>query len=310
MSKYPFPKREQAKLDYLKEDILGVEKAVERFNPTQIKLRKSSTYRGKKTMIFVLSDMHLGAYADEDELFQGKNTNESVQREQMDELLSKSLQSIKEQKPEKVIILLLGDILHGVEGKTVKGTQLECSTIRDKQFDLGLEVLTTYISKLYTVSHKMEVRSVRGNHDGTTNYMLMRAVQSFFRKSNIKFIIPNSITDIFKERGALICYEHGESPDYKHSGCPASKNKKELYINNMFLGSSRDFPGFSGKRYYIQGHKHRTEILQMEHFQYILAPAMVTGDRYANHHGYNCHPCQLVLTVTEEGVTNMGFLQL
>ena len=90
-------------------------------------------------------------------------------------------------------------LLHGIRGKTEKGTVLECDLIKDEQVEAFFEIIHYIIDRFLQIFPHVEVHSVKGNHEGHDHYPIMRAVENrYLGNDKIKFnIYSNPVADFF-----------------------------------------------------------------------------------------------------------------
>lgn len=220
----------------------------------------------------------------------------------MANLTMQARELLKKYKPTKVVVLLQGDILHGLNGSTCRGTKLECSTVRYKQFELALDTLSDFITSVSSLTGEVTVRNVLGNHDGLSVYCLSRALERGYANTNVKFVLTHAVADMFVERGAMIVVEHGASDRFDRCRVPGHGAKREAYCLNRFAPIVRKHPHFHGEKLFLMGDLHHKEVQQYAQFTFMIVPSMSAGDSYADAHGYTCKPEQIALVVNDSGV--------
>lgn len=204
-------------------------------------------------------------------------------------------------------ILLGGDLHHGFHGRTAKGTPLEVDTLREDQFDALLSCISYLIETLSQVFEKVNVRAVRGNHDGFDFYPVMKAVELYFRNtSRIEFFIYSARTALFRVGPVLMVLDHGASDVYKaeipkHTG---NGKARESYIQSLLLSHPDQLVGVKQK-IFVQGDKHHYEQLEYNDFESFMFGALPLGDKYADNLNLHGRPRQNCLVIDENGVKSV-----
>lgn len=261
--------------------------------------------------IFVVGafDLHIGALAEGRYLFRGKTWNIETAKEAIMSYLSQIRREVENRIDgfDKAVLLMGGDIMHGIRGMTEKGTPLLCDKTRDTQVDAALDILTFFISGLAELFPSIEVHGVRGNHDGTEVYLLMKAIEAYFHtEDRIGFNIHSSRTAVFRIGPVLTLLDHGASDTYKGK-IPKAPKARESYIQSLLLAHPDLLAGVKQK-IFVCGDMHHTEQKEYNDFEYYMFGAMPLGDKYASDLNLDARPRQNCLVVDESGVReNISF---
>jgi hypothetical protein len=198
-------------------------------------------------------------------------------------------------------VCLGGDLAHGFRGRTEKGTQLLVDTWRDEQFDALFQSLIYLISHLRAVFPTVDVKVVRGNHEGFDMYPLAVALQAYFRDTlSIRWEIAGSRTLPFKVKNTLILLDHGASDVYEAS-VPRAGKPRESYIQSLLLRRPELLVGVNSKLF-IQGDQHTFQQIEHNDFEFFMFGALPKGDQYADALNLHNRPRQNCLVIDENGV--------
>ena len=260
-------------------------RALEKWSPPKL-IPFSSTLPDKNSdKIFVvgLSDLHFGAESRSCYMFnkEGWNTEKTV--ECVDKFATDITKEVKNRnyKFKKCLILGLGDILHSVNGKTGRGTELNYDYIEEEQFDYALDSLRVFIQRMGELFGEVEVRSVGGNHHYEGDVMLFRALDMFFRQDKrINFYHHASRPSSFVCDSTLIMMDHGA--DHKERAyVPASGPKLENHVQSLLL-SIPDQVSKSKTCLFIQGDKHHFQHIEYSDFEFIMLGTTLGSDLHAS----------------------------
>ena len=260
------------------------------------------------TYLITLSDIHFGAYADSNNLYDNSDGDWTINKTQkaiIDYLndLQNNINSRKT-KPSDCVIVSLGDLVHGLNGSTDKGTPLITQTIGIPQFKAALDSLTFFFAGLIALWQDspgtIRVYSVSGNHDSIGDYCLMLALSKIFEtKSKIKFEIGTSRWLTFQVHNSLFVIEHGASSKYK-SKVPTNDRSKEVYIQKLILDKMDKFTNPITYKYFMMGDLHHYHQKEMSSFEFIQVPTIVKNDEYADALNLRSRPRQLSFIIDKD----------
>lgn len=157
-----------------------------------------------------LPDLHIGQYSSYDETGDDYNKDIAVERIQaaIDDIIARS----KNKQFCRIVLALLGDVLACDNNKysTSSGTLQNIDGRPYEAFDTALELLIDIITKLNKIA-PVEVISVVGNHDELTNYMLTKALETYFHNSgSVSFDITPNPRKSVRYNEVLIGFSHGD----------------------------------------------------------------------------------------------------
>jgi len=115
------------------------------------------------TDVLMLSDFHFGMKSD----VTRNKFNKDIFKQRMVELTQKVIVDLKKNKPKRLIIALLGDLIHGdihLSARTFDSCDVQGGV---QQSNLVVEPLFNMLSNLAPYCEKMVICSVCGNHDRT-----------------------------------------------------------------------------------------------------------------------------------------------
>lgn len=273
---------------------------VDKFKKPLIKSNNS-----KKWLVVVFSDWQIGALAEERYLVRQIGWNTEKAKLTIAALIKDIVGDIHENNSvyEGVEVLLAGDLNHGLDGATQKGTNLQCDVTRDEQVDALLECLYLAIRSFRDVFPKVNVRAVRGNHDGTDFYPIAKAMSAYFRADrSIRFDISSKRTMHFKVNSTLFILDHGASDIYE-SSVPKNGKSRESFIQSLILGISKK-PIFKEVKQvlFIMGDKHHFEHIEYNDFEFIMVGALPLGDQYADNGNLHSRPRQNCFVIDDNGL--------
>lgn len=257
----------------------------------------------KECFMITLSDIHFGAFADKNNLFNAdedwtiEKTNEAIRN-----YIFQIASDLSERRycPEDCTVVSLGDLLHGLNGFTDKGTPLETQVKGITQFRIALESLAYFfqsLSRLWSTSTgKIRVKAVGGNHEAIGDYCLMFALSKMF--PNIEFEISSSRWHVFTQYDSLFVIEHGASSKYK-AKVPKSDIGKENYIQKLILDKLDTLDRSIKFKYFMMGDLHHYSQKEMSSFEFIQVPTIVKDDEYADALNLRSRPRQLGFIIKE-----------
>ena len=279
--------------------------ALERFTPRALPI---TPYKGQPTtndeiLLIGLSDLHFGSHASSEELFSGNDFNSEIISNIMVSYFNQIKNEITNRNGafKEVVVASLGDILHGLSGYTVKGTPLESDVLREEQFELALNSIITFLTGLLTLTKKVSVYAVKGNHAGVGDYILFKTIETYFRNDNrISFNLFKSRQGCFKIGNTAILIDHGAS-DFAKSIMPGSGAPKEAYVQGLFM-EYRELLTNTKIKLILNGDSHRFLHEEMRGFEHVVFGSCVSGDRYSDNLGLHSRPRQNCLILSKDGL--------
>lgn len=258
---------------------------------------------GDDTFVIGLSDLHFGAYADSSKLYSGKGTN----TEAISSALVKYLSLIKADignrviKPGKAVILGLGDVLHSLNGYTVKGTQLKTDCVNEKMFEKAFNSIYLFISEVLASFPDVEVHSVVGNHFAFGDWALFETLKGYFNSEN-RIEFHNHKTDhaAFRVNNTLVVISHGYSAEY--SGRLKGGPGRENWIQTILLTHPELLIGVKEK-IFISADQHHNESKEYADFTHYMFPTAMESDEHAEASLWKSRASQNCLVIGDNGVS-------
>lgn len=263
----------------------------------------------KETLVIGLSDLHYGASSKGMYMFNRGDwsTKQTV------ECVRKFAQEIIEQVAqrfysyEKVIILGLGDLIHSVNGKTARGTELIYDTVREEQFEYALDSLFEFIGIVSRIAPVTEVHSVYGNHNYEAEMALFRALEKgYSTASNIKFFHYASRPAAFRERNTLFLLDHGADSIERAYVPTGTDSKLQLHVQSLLLQTPNELIANTRERLFVVGDKHHWEHLEYNDFQFIMFSTLIGNDQHAAVHNLRNRPRQSCLVIDDNGLKEVS----
>jgi len=188
--------------------------------------------RSGKVLEICLPDFHGGLLAWRKET--GEDYDIKIAKQRLTTSISDIIVRCKGQNFSKIVFVTLGDLLHvdNDEQKTTKGTFQQTDGRIAKIFTNTLEVLILAIEQLRSIA-PVEVIYIRGNHDGTTGYTLLKSLEMAFR--NQDYITFDTDPNPQKHRmfgRNLIGWTHGDMPQNNMRGWLMNYAKKDFGNSN------------------------------------------------------------------------------
>lgn len=157
-----------------------------------------------------IDDLHLGLFSYGEET--GEDYDIKIAKHRLSTALSDIYTRCEGRKFKKVVLALLGDILHtdNMQGTTTKGTRQDVDTRPTKMFDEALNLLIDVIDFLGRIA-PVDVVIVNGNHDGLSGHILGKALEMAYRKdNNVRFYNSPNPRKALRYGKCLIGFTHGD----------------------------------------------------------------------------------------------------
>lgn len=259
-----------------------------------------------KTFVCGAFDWHYGGKAEKRYMFRKENWNSEKAANSIQKYVEEIGKTINDSKSKfnKIVILLGGDLFDSITGYTHKGTKLKSDCLRDTQFDGIFNCLTSFISQLVAIFPNVEVHFVRGNHGGTFDYTLGKALQSYFRtEKRLQFNLYSSRTAAIRVKDVLLLLDHGASDEYDGK-VPKGGKSQEAYIQSLLLADPKKLIGIKQKLF-VQGDLHH--FVQHEHndYEFFMFGALPTGSEHADHGNWHSRARQNCLIIGDNGVESV-----
>lgn len=259
--------------------------------------------RRKSNDLFVigLNDIHFGLKADEAQLYYGSQYNTETVVKIVDEYAQKIAADINNRNYniKKALVVVAGDILHTLTGRTKKGTPLEYDEIGISQWLTAEKSLIKFFVNLLNIFKTIEVHVVKGNHAGIDELTLFRSIENrFFNNRNrITFDISERLVHDFRLGNHYILLTHGAS-DAVEARVPNGVDKREAYFLKLMNNNPEKLLGAKSKIVFM-GDQHHYERKEYNGFEFIMLPSTVKGCRYADHLNLHSRPSQRCFILSE-----------
>ena len=262
----------------------------------------------KETLVIGLSDLHFGAASNARYMFQRPDWGTKDTVAAVEKYCQSILAMIEERKSAfaKIIILGMGDLIHSLNGKTARGTELLYDCIKEEQFEYALTSLTSFMGTIASsVACPVEVHSVYGNHNYEAEMALFRALErTFTGNSSIKFCHYSTRPACFVEGSTLLLLDHGADAIERAYVPTGSESKLQLHVQSLLLQVPHLLTGVKEKLF-IMGDKHHFEHLEFNDFQFIMLGTMLGADQHAAVNNWKNRPRQSCLIIDENGLKSV-----
>ena len=240
----------------------------------------------EKVFLCVLTDTHIGELTKN--CWSGKVFNTQKAVENILNYVTQIQGKLNDWKtvPANCKLVIMGDILNScVDGETRRGTKLHNDIVNGDMFKIGLDVIITFVSSLKQIFQTVNISCVNGNHDSFMIGAVYYSASRYFEEvQDIVWNISDYWLDSFKVNDCYFIYTHGKD-DVNHVGLPNTKQKLESFVQSLLLKRVEDLVGIKSK-YFITGHLHSFVHEEMNDFEYIRVPSLVTADDFAESLGF------------------------
>lgn len=280
-------------------------RALENWNPPKFtgKILTQNKFKGDpKTWVAALSDLHYGAKASECYMYSQKGWDTHKTIEAVKKYSESILRDVKARNYnfEKAIILGMGDLIHSLNGKTGRGTELKYDYIREEQFDYAFTSLAEFIANVASCFPKLEIRSLAGNHNYESEICLFRALAAYFRnQKNIEFYHYSTRPASFRTGNTLFLIDHGA--DSGERAYVPSGPKLQTHVQSLLLQKPELLQGVK-TRIFAQGDKHHWHNEEFNDFEFIMFSTSLVGDEHASVNNLNNRARQSSLILDEGGL--------
>jgi hypothetical protein len=262
-----------------------------------------------KTMLVGLSDVHFGAKTNSKESYRGKGYSTTEAEEYITAYAKEIAKIVKDRNYgfDKCVLAALGDILHTTgAGFTTKGTMLVHDCIKEEQFTFAFNSIVYLIDTLLSLFGKVEVKSVKGNHNDFGDWVLFKALEAYYRsEKRICFEVFQSDHGLFKIQNTLFIASHGYSAEYK-GRLPSSGKARESYVANLFLSKPEALIGVRQK-VLLTADQHHLEMKEYAEFEHYMLSTTVRGDKHSEAMGLNNISRQSCFILDEVGIKEIAY---
>lgn len=279
--------------------------------PAPIKVSKTKNNSGGDQLILALNDWQVGSYADGKQLRFGRQFDKDVLGLMVDSYITQLTNYVNEttHKFGTPHVTLLGDILHGMVGKTVHNTEL---TKHMREFDweqaeVALEQLYKICDVVVDLFGSFHLTSLVGNHDGGDASLLGEVLYQRYRHLGVTKNIPKSRTSHMMIQNSLFVFDHGASGDSQTKGgkIPRGGPGRDVMIKDLIYTRPDLVHEAKTKRggiYFVMGDQHHSVDESGTGFELVKLPAITSGDVYADENGWYSRPAQGIIRVGPSGL--------
>jgi hypothetical protein len=285
--------------------------AVENWKPARVPrlhIETSTKEVSDEVLVIGLSDLHFGSASNERYMFNRPSWTTEKTVACVKKFAEKILQraAARTYRYKKVVILGLGDLIHSVNGKTGRGTELLYDCVREEQFDYALQSLYQFISMIYSQIPVVDVHSVGGNHNYEGDMALFRALEkAFTQQENLNFFHHSSRPAAFKEGTTLFLLDHGADSIERAYVPTASDAKLQTHVQSLLLQNPENLIGVK-ERLFIVGDRHHWEHVEYNDFQFVMFSTVIGGDMHASVNNLKNRPRQSYLVIDNDGLKETG----
>jgi len=274
--------------------------------PTQ---KQSRAMIDGEVLCVMLSDLHFGDHADEEELFGSPGFDIETVEQRVVEYLEwiRSLVARGRCGTEECHLFSLGDILDSITGFTDKGTKLDTNPKGELLYSRALDSLYGFVEGLTQIFGRVHLHAVKGNHDSVSDWTLMYTISKMLVAEG-KLLEED--VNLFRARwgsttimDTYILFEHGYSPKHKNK-VPRSQVGREAHIGNLMLSDMNALAG-DYDRVFLCGDQHHREMTEFKNFDFIRCGAMVNPNHYAHENTWGAVPSQTAFCISDNGVESV-----
>lgn len=280
------------------------ERALQNWKPEKLPpIQAVPAKKSDKTFVVFLSDLHYGSSTNGAYMFNKKSWSTQKTIQCVDRYATEIIKEAgsRSYKFSKCVIVGLGDLIHSLDGKTTRGTELHYDCVAEEQFDYALESLRIFIQRMVEQFGRCDVHSVGGNHNYETEVILFRALDMFFRSDKrVKFYHYASRPSYFVEGSTLIMMDHGA--DHKErTYVPPKGPKLERHVNSLLL-SIPEVVAKCKSKIFTMGDRHHYENIEYSDFEFFMFGTSLGADLHASVNNLKSRPRQSCLILDKDGV--------
>ena len=258
-----------------------------------------------KVLVTALSDLHFGSAANSLYMYNRPDwtTKDTVAAVANYASTIKEAVDNRKYKFKKLIVMALGDLIHSLNGKTARGTELKYDCIREEQFDYALTSLSSFIGYMADIVPCVEVHSVYGNHNYEAEMGLFRALEGYFKKDErVTFKHYASRPAAFREGETLFVLDHGADSVERAYVPTGSDSKLQLHVQSILLSTPLDLFVGAKSRIFCMGDKHHWENIEYNDFEFVMFGTIVGADEHAATNNLKNRARQSALVIGDNGL--------
>lgn len=233
-----------------------------------------------KDVYIWLSDMHIGAWVDEEESLYGKAYNEDVVKYRLRKIFNKiaSIPNIRH-----LVICNLGDSLDGMDQQTTRRDHiLPQNMTNNKQLETFVSCMTEFF---YQLRNGIKCQSISyycvgdSNHDGSFGRAANRILQLQIKQFGINATIYDKFMDGFKIGDLSVILCHGKDSRDMKKPLPIVINPQTEVKINQFI----NIYGVSGKKIlFVKGDSHTSAVTYGSNFVYKSVGAFIGATKWSS----------------------------
>jgi hypothetical protein len=246
------------------------------------------------------NDWQIGNKADGRFLVFGEEWNTEKCFNAIETVANKVVNRAKSRNIDKLTLLFNGDINHGFEGRTTKGTVLKCDTFKYEQFDATIKAISILISNCADHFNEINCYVGTGNHEGWTFYPTFKLIQEIFRDYDfVKFHLSLKDSMFFRVNNSMIIAHHGAAAEYDFK-VPQDKKGRVAFVQKLIRIASKELKFYEPERiFFIKGDTHAFESADLGQFTFFTFGALPKGDEFANALNLEGTPTQNALVISD-----------
>lgn len=259
--------------------------------------------KSDKVFVVALSDLHYGASANARYMFNRPEWSTKKTVECVDQFSRDILNEVgsRNYKFKKCIILGLGDLIHSLNGKTQRGTELIYDCIKEEQFEYAINSLVVFINRMIECFGTCEVHSVSGNHSYDVESALWIGLKMCYQNDKrISFNHYSSRPCSFKCDKTLFMMDHG-ADSHERAYVPMRGPKLEKHVQTLLVNNPQLLVGTKTKLF-IQGDKHHFSHIEYSTFEFLMFGTILGGDEHANVNNLHNRARQSCLVIDSNGL--------
>lgn len=223
--------------------------------------------------LYVLSDFHLGMYADKEE--GGEDWNLEIAEQKLMSWIKKAVTLSPE--AHTGVFLNLGDLLHANGAEPVTPASKHALDISSRFHDVvkvAVKGIRYGIAEMLKKHKHVHLVNASANHDPDANTWMQTLFEVLYENE------PRVTVDTTPH--PYYCYEWGDTSLFMHHGHKRNLNN----VSQVFAGYYRDVFGRTKYSFGHLGHFHHSAAREDSLMHVQIHPTLAAKDAYASHSGY------------------------
>ena len=253
--------------DKLKQDLNSGKSFLEGVDLTSLPAYSVSKDKCKdaKSLNIYLSDMHIGAYVNDEGVYDNNYSKTEVERR-----LSKIYNFIASQENIKdITIFNLGDSIDGEDGTTTRrehDRKLPQNMTNKEMVRTYIDVMTEFINAIQAITEaKITFVSVcESNHGGSLEYAATLCLMEILRSRGVDTYMSSRSIEHLEINGITYIFMHGKDDKNQNRPFPSTLNDAtKAYFQDYILSY-----GITGPVIVLKGDSHVSSTIKTNHFEY------------------------------------------